>query len=341
MQLSPEERRKIYEEEKARIEVAQRQKIAAGESTTSLQPNVAGLLCYLGTWITGIVFLVIEEKNRFVRFHALQSIIVFATLAIISAILTWIPFIGGFIGAVIATLAFILWIVLMVKAYHGELYKVPVAGDLTERILPVTYGREKPESGEKEKASEPPKPPESPSSAVAGHAKEFGRRTEDYFTGTRSRRIASSSGAIAWNLVLLIFFSFFHEYIAYYHSETVGNVTTWTRLPLLTSEYYAWLPILVTILILSIAGHIILIIYDRYLLREIALIVLNVLGIVAVLTLLSIFPFDFGVIPNTTVANVLPTAVKIVLIAIAVGLGIASLVMFVKLIVNIAKQSAS
>ena len=52
MQLSPEERHKIYEEEKARIEAQQKQRMTTGGSTTGLEPNIAGLLCYLGGWIT-------------------------------------------------------------------------------------------------------------------------------------------------------------------------------------------------------------------------------------------------------------------------------------------------
>jgi uncharacterized membrane protein len=335
MGLSPEERQRIYEEEKVRIEAEQRQKEAAGGTTTGLEPNIAGLLCYLAGWITGIIFLVIEQ-NRFVRFHAIQSIIVFGALSIASAILTWIPFVGTVFGAIIGVLGFILWIVLMVKAHRGELFKVPLAGDLTERILPSTYGGVSPESKAEERTTEEPKPP----LAIAAQAKAFGKRMDDYFTDTRGGRIASSSGAIAWSIILLVFFPFFYGYIAWYQAETIGNVTTWNRLLLLTSDYYTWLPILVTVLLLSIAGHIILIIYDRYLLRQIILIVLNVLGIVAVSTLLSIFPFDFSVIPDPTVANLLPVVVTIALILTAVGLGITSLVMFIKLVVNLAKGSA-
>ena len=65
MQLSPEERRKVYNEEKARIEAEQKQRMTEGGSSTGLEPNVAGLLCYLGGWISGIVFLVIEQKKVF------------------------------------------------------------------------------------------------------------------------------------------------------------------------------------------------------------------------------------------------------------------------------------
>ena len=115
-------------------------------STTGLDPNVAGLLCYLGGWITGIVFLVIEQENKFVRFHALQSIINFGALTVASAMLSWIPFVGAFFGAIIGILAFILWILLMVKSYQGELYKVPAAGHVAEGILPVTWHGEKDET---------------------------------------------------------------------------------------------------------------------------------------------------------------------------------------------------
>ena len=143
MELSPEERKRIYEEEKARIEEEQKlekeQQKAEGLSTINLNPNVAGLLCYLGIWITGIIFLVLEQKNRFVRFHAIQSIIVFGVLGIANAILSQIPIIGWFFGIITGILTFILWIVLMVKAYHGELYKIPLAGDIAEKASGVAF----------------------------------------------------------------------------------------------------------------------------------------------------------------------------------------------------------
>lgn len=104
------------------------------KTSTGLDENVAGLLCYLVGWITGIIFVLIEQENRFIRFHAIQSIIVFGSCSVASAILSWIPFIGIFFGAVIGILAFVLWIVLMVKAYQGTKYKLPVAGDLAEQL---------------------------------------------------------------------------------------------------------------------------------------------------------------------------------------------------------------
>ncbi|MFC2018846.1 DUF4870 domain-containing protein [Chloroflexota bacterium] len=335
MQLSPEERHKIYEDEKARIDAEQQQRMTTGGSTTTLEPNIAGMLCYLGGWVTGIVFLVIEHKNKFVRFHALQSIVTFGALTVASALLNWIPFVGGFFNAVIGVLAFILWILLMVKAYQGELYKVPVAGHVAEGILPATWRGAKPETGEEQKTA---KPQEVPSPAISEKMEEFGKRVEDYFTHTRAGRIAGYSASIFWNIVLLVFFSFFHQYIAWYQVEPDGSVT---RLSMLTGDYFAWLPILVTALVVSAAANILLITYDKYWLREIIQIILTVIGVVAVANLVAIFPFDFSVIPNATAASVVPIVLTIVLIITAIGLGVGALVRFIKLIVSVVKQSPS
>ena len=101
------------------------------KTSTGLDENVAGLLCYVLGWISGIVFLLIEPENKFVRFHAIQSIIVFGILNIAGIILNLIPFIGWIVPAV----GFILWVVLMVKAYQGTRYKIPWAGNLAEKLM--------------------------------------------------------------------------------------------------------------------------------------------------------------------------------------------------------------
>jgi uncharacterized membrane protein len=112
---------------------------AKGKTSTGLESNVAGLLCYVLGWVTGLVFLLLEKDNKFVRFHAVQSIIVFGALNIVFFILwifTWIPFIWIFFLVliyIIGLFGFILWIVLMLKAYAGEKFKLPVAGDIAEK----------------------------------------------------------------------------------------------------------------------------------------------------------------------------------------------------------------
>jgi uncharacterized membrane protein len=103
------------------------------ESSTGLSANVAGLLCYVLTWVTGIIFVVLEKKSTFVKFHAWQSIMTFGVLTVASLILSWIPIIGWILGILIGVLSFILWIILMIQAGTGKMWKVPWAGDWAEK----------------------------------------------------------------------------------------------------------------------------------------------------------------------------------------------------------------
>jgi uncharacterized membrane protein len=102
-------------------------------TSTGLQENVAGLLCYVLGWVSGIVFLILEPKNRAIKFHAYQSILVFGALFVAGMIISWIPFIGWILGPIIGVLGFILWIALMLLAYQEKKYKMPWAGDLAEK----------------------------------------------------------------------------------------------------------------------------------------------------------------------------------------------------------------
>jgi len=117
-----------------------------GQATsTGLDPQLAGLLCYILWIVTGVIFFLIEKTNPAVRFHAAQSIVVsFALFAL------WIALfiVSVILGAISWTLAslfsifwvviglgvFILWIVLMIKGYSGEKWKLPVVGDWAERL---------------------------------------------------------------------------------------------------------------------------------------------------------------------------------------------------------------
>ena len=105
------------------------------KSSIGLDENVAGLLCYVLGWVSGVIFVLIEQESKFVRFHAIQSIYVFGVFTIAFIILGWIPFIGGVLAWFISALGFILWIILMFRAYQGTRYKLPWAGDLAEKKL--------------------------------------------------------------------------------------------------------------------------------------------------------------------------------------------------------------
>jgi len=105
-----------------------------GETSLGLQANLAALLSYLLGFITGVIFFLLEKKNKFVRFHAMQSIVVFGGFFVISIVLMLIPILGWLVaGLIIPIVSFILWIVLMVKAYQGERFKLPIAGDIAEK----------------------------------------------------------------------------------------------------------------------------------------------------------------------------------------------------------------
>jgi len=114
---------------------------ASAPSTEGLQENVAGLLCYILGWLTGIIFLLID-KRPFVKFHAAQSIVVFGGLMVIRIALSFMHGMAGFIGwgffgmisLLLGLLTLVLWVLLMVKAYQHEMFKVPIAAPIAEGI---------------------------------------------------------------------------------------------------------------------------------------------------------------------------------------------------------------
>jgi uncharacterized membrane protein len=105
------------------------------KTALGITENLEALLCYALGWITGLVFLIIEKENEFVRFHALQSLVTFGIFHIASFVILFIPFLGFLISFLLGTLSLVLWIVLMIKAYGGERFKLPVVGDFVEQQL--------------------------------------------------------------------------------------------------------------------------------------------------------------------------------------------------------------
>jgi len=119
--------------------------VVAPAGTGELQENVAGLLCYLAFWVTGIIFLLID-KRPFVRFHAAQSIVVFGALSIIHFVLSF-AFLGSgvygwglwfLIVRCVDLVSLIAWIVLMVQAYQGRMFEVPIAAGIAKSIAGST-----------------------------------------------------------------------------------------------------------------------------------------------------------------------------------------------------------
>lgn len=119
---------------------------AGGQATsTGLDPKLAGLLCYILGLVTGLIFFLIEKTNPVVRFHAAQSIVfsvatiaLWIVLTILSIIVYQISWTLGNLFNLITLLIwlglFIVWIILLVKGYSGQKWKLPFLGDFAERM---------------------------------------------------------------------------------------------------------------------------------------------------------------------------------------------------------------
>jgi uncharacterized membrane protein len=113
---------------------------AAQAATGGLTDNVAGMLAYV-TFVPAIIFLVMEPYNRsrFIRFHSFQSIffcVAWIALRIALGIVFTIPFLGWgtlLLWPLVGLGGFILWIILLLKANQGQMFKLPVIGDLAEK----------------------------------------------------------------------------------------------------------------------------------------------------------------------------------------------------------------
>ena len=115
-----------------------------GPTSMGMSQNAAAGLSYLAGWITGLIFFLMEKQNRFVRFHAMQSIIFSAGATILGIIMqvligsltysapglaTALGCIWGLVGLGL----FVVWIILLVNGFQGKYFKLPVIGNLAEK----------------------------------------------------------------------------------------------------------------------------------------------------------------------------------------------------------------
>jgi uncharacterized membrane protein len=130
----------------------------------NMDPKVAGALSYI--WIVGLIFFIMEKENRFVRFHALQSImfgvansLIMLVLAVIAIVLTFVFSIGaaavassgggGGLATLVSLLVWVIWLIFWligmvmfgglifaaVKAYQGQMFKLPIIGNMAEKMV--------------------------------------------------------------------------------------------------------------------------------------------------------------------------------------------------------------
>jgi uncharacterized membrane protein len=101
-----------------------------GPSSIGIEPNLAAALSYF--WVIGLIFFIIEKKNRFVRFHALQSLLFGVAALIIGLIFDYLPYVF-FVGSLLHLVWLIGAIYAAVQAYNGKWFKLPVVGDMAYR----------------------------------------------------------------------------------------------------------------------------------------------------------------------------------------------------------------
>jgi uncharacterized membrane protein len=116
-----------------------------GPTSTGVEPRLSALLCYSAWWISGLIFLIIEQQHRTVRFHAAQSVVLFGGLSLLIGMLS-----AGSVGMLVVSAAAFqaarllvylvwmaavaIWMLLMLKTFQGETWRVPFASDLATRL---------------------------------------------------------------------------------------------------------------------------------------------------------------------------------------------------------------
>jgi len=105
------------------------------KTSSGFDENVAGALCYSLGWISGLVFYLVEPRNAFVRFHALQSVMFFGVACVAFIVCLTIPFLGWILSIVVFYASLAVWLLMMLKAYQGQRFRLPIVGRMVEERL--------------------------------------------------------------------------------------------------------------------------------------------------------------------------------------------------------------
>ena len=135
------------------VQTSSQPPVQAAKSSTGLDENIAALLSYVATWISGLIFFLMEKDSRLVRFHAMQSILLGATMVVVViaiwllSIFSWVVIgqISGIlsflVNVVLGLVSFVLIggllvavIICLVKAYQRQYFKLPVLGNMAEKF---------------------------------------------------------------------------------------------------------------------------------------------------------------------------------------------------------------
>ena len=99
-------------------------------TSIGLPENIVAALSYAVGWLSGIFFLLLERNNKFVRFHAMQSVLLFMPIVIFLFLVGWIPYIGWLIADGAGMTAMLILVIMMYMAYRGSKLKIPIIGKI-------------------------------------------------------------------------------------------------------------------------------------------------------------------------------------------------------------------
>jgi uncharacterized membrane protein len=105
------------------------------KTASGFDQNVAAALAYSLGWVTGVIFFMTEPHNKFVRFHAMQSMLLFGPACVALLLCLSIPLLGWVLSIFILYGSAVLWLILMFKAYQGERFKLTIVGDMAEQRI--------------------------------------------------------------------------------------------------------------------------------------------------------------------------------------------------------------
>ncbi|MCQ1536295.1 hypothetical protein FTO70_11515 [Methanosarcina sp. KYL-1] len=100
------------------------------KTSLGLPENIVAALSYTVGWVSGFIFLLLERKNKFVRFHAMQSVLIFLPVVLIIFLMGWIPYVGWFFADGAGMGAMLLLVIPMYMAYRGSKFKIPIIGKI-------------------------------------------------------------------------------------------------------------------------------------------------------------------------------------------------------------------
>ncbi len=303
-------------------------------SVTGLETHVASTLAYLGAWVSGTVLVLLETKDRVVRFHAMQSILVFGPLHLLMLLLsvmrsffsldlwsdTLLPasLVFAVLHTIVLVLSIVIWALLLVNTYQRRQVLVPLAGDLAFWLM--------------EKLDMPgPERDALVFRSLRGQAVAGLRRGHLQYEAGRTGRVAGSIATIVWSIFVFVVFNYFPDYIAFYQGISEGGITQLLRYPVLTSGVSRVLPILNATLAVTVVGHVVALVWDKFAVREGIEVVIHAMGLVTLLVFLRVFPFDYSGLPLGWVAAGLPVATVAVLVIGAVTTVIDMVVRLVRL----------